>query len=79
MTDFDSNDPNPYKRIDWALRNYWWSIIPLVGLMYMAEVVADSWGYNGKTIVLVGLLILIVSVLGYDRRANRKRAEAAGE
>ena len=43
MTDFDPSNPDPYKRMDWALRTYWWAIIPLVSLLYRVEVVADSW------------------------------------
>ena len=79
MTDFDSSNPDPYKRMDWALRNYWWAIIPLVGLLYMVEVVADSWDYDGTLIVQGGFLLFALVALLYDRRAKRRKAEAADE
>jgi hypothetical protein len=43
------------------LRHYGWAIIPLVILLYMVEVAADSVGYDGTLIVQVGLLILGVT------------------
>ena len=79
MTDFDPSNPDPYKRMDWALRNYWWAIIPLVGLLYMVEVVADSWDYDGTLIVQGAFLLFGLVALLYDRRAKRKKAEAADE
>ena len=75
MTDFDPSNPDPYKRMNWALRNYWWAIIPLVALLFMIEVAADSLGYDGKTIVQVGILLFGLAVLWYDRRTKRKKAE----
>ena len=56
MTDFDPSNPDPYKRMNWALRNYWWAIIPTVALLFMIEVGADSFGYDGTLIVQVGFL-----------------------
>ena len=79
MTDFDPSNPDPYKRMNWALRNYWWAIIPLVALLFMIEVAADSLGYDGKTIVQVGILLFGLAAFLYDRRAKRKKAEAADE
>ena len=79
MTDFDPNNPDPYKRMNWALRNYWWAIIPLVALLFMIEVAADSLGYDGKTIVQVGILLFGLAAFLHDRRAKRKKAEAADE
>ncbi|MEK9792577.1 MAG: hypothetical protein VW317_07705 [Halieaceae bacterium] len=61
MTDFDPSNPDPHKRTTWALRHYGWAIIPLVILLYMVEVAADSVGYDGTLIVQVGLLILGVT------------------
>jgi len=75
MTDFDPSNPDPYKRMNWALRNYWWAIIPLVAILFMIEVAADSLGYDGKTIVQVGILLFGLAALLYDRRAKRKKAE----
>ena len=79
MTDFDPSNPDPYKRMNWALRNYWWVIIPLVALLFMIEVAADSLGYDGKTVVQVGILLFGLAAFLYDRRAKRKKAEAADE
>ena len=79
MTDFDPSNPDPYKRMDWALCNYWWAIIPLVGLLFMVEVVAYSWDYDGTLIVQGGFLLFALVALLYDRRAKRKKAEAADE
>ena len=79
MTDFDPSNPDPYKRMNWALRNYWWAIIPLVALLFMIEVAADSLGYDGKTIVQVGILLFGLAALWYDRRTKRKKAEAEAE
>ena len=75
MTDFDPSNPDPYKRMNWALRNYWWAIIPPVAILFMIEVAADSLGYDGKTIVQVGILLFGLAALLYDRRAKRKKAE----
>ena len=74
MTDFDPSNPDPYKRMSWALRHYGWVIIPLVVLLYMVEVAADSRGFNGALIVQGGLLIFCVAALMYDKRAKRKKA-----
>ena len=79
MTAFDPSSPNPYKRMDWALRTYWWAIIPLLGLLYRVEVVADSWDYDGTLIVQGGFLLFALVALLYDRRAKRRKAEAADE
>ena len=76
MTDFDPSNPDPYKRMDWALCHYGWVIIPLVVLLYMVEVAADSFGYNGALIVQGGLLIFCVAALMYDQRAKRKKADS---
>ena len=76
MTDFDPSNPDPYKRMNWALRHYGWVIIPLVVLLYMVDVAADSLGYNGALIVQGGLLILGVAALMYEKRAKRKRADS---
>ena len=75
MTDFDPSNPDPYKRMNWALRNYWWAIIPLVALLFMIEVAADSLGNDGKTIVQVGFLVFFVVAFVYERRTKRKKAE----
>ena len=74
MTDFDPNDPHPHKRMDWALRHYWWAIIPLVVFLYMMGVELDSRGYAGKTIVQVGFIVFFAVAFVYDRRAKRKKA-----
>lgn len=74
MTDFDPSNPDPHKRTTWALRHYGWVIIPVVILLYVVEVAADSRGYNGALIVQGGLLIFCVAALMYDKRAKRKRA-----
>ena len=79
MTDFDPSNPDPYKRMNWALRHYGWAIIPLVVLLFMVEVAADSLGYDGKTVVQVGILLFGLAAFLYDRRAKRKKAEAADE
>ena len=76
MTDFDPSNPDPYKRMNWALRHYGWAIIPLVVLLYMVEVAADSRGYNGALIVQGGLLIFGVAALIYDRKTKRKKADS---
>ena len=76
MTDFDPSNPDPYKRMNWALRHYGWVIIPLMVLLYMGEVAADSLGYNGALIVQGGLLIFCVAALMYDQRAKRKKADS---
>ena len=54
MTYFDPSNPDPYKRMSWALRRYGWVIIPLAVLLYVVEVAADSFGYDGTLIVQVG-------------------------
>ena len=71
MTDFDPSNPDPYKRMNWALRHYGWVIIPVVILLYMVEVAADSRGYNGALIVHGGLLIFGVAASIYDRKTKR--------
>ena len=76
MTDFDPSNPDPYKRMNWALRHYGWAIIPLVVLLYMVEVAADSRGYNGALIVQGGLLIFGVAALIYDRKTKRKKGDS---
>lgn len=76
MTDFDPSNPDPYKRMNWALRHYGWVIIPVVILLYMVEVAADSRGYNGALIVQGGLLIFGVAALIYDRKTKRKKADS---
>ena len=76
MTDFDPSNPDPYKRMNWALRHYGWAIIPLVVLLFMVEVAADSRGYNGALIVQGGLLIFGVAALIYDRKTKRKKADS---
>ena len=76
MTDFDPSNPDPYKRMNWALRHYGWAIIPLVVLLYMVEVAADSRGYNGALIVQGGLLIFGAAALIYDRKTKRKQADS---
>ena len=60
--------------MNWALRHYRWAIIPLVVLLFMVEVAADSVGCDGTLIVQVGFLILGVAALMYDKRAKRKEA-----
>ena len=76
MTDFDPSNPDPYKRMNWALRHYGWVIIPVVILLYMVEVAADSRGYNGALIVQGGLLIFGAAALIYDRKTKRKKADS---
>ena len=76
MTDFDPSNPDPYKRMNWALRHYGWAIIPLVVLLFMVEVAADSVGYDGTLIVQGGLLIFGVAALIYDRKIKRKKADS---
>ena len=76
MTNFDPSNPDPYKRINWALRHYGWTIIPLVVLLFMVEVAADAVGYDGTLIVQGGLLIFGVAALICDRKTKRKRSES---
>ena len=76
MTDFDPSNPDPYKRMNWALRHYGWAIIPLVVLLFMVEVAADAVGYDGTPIVQGGLLIFGVAALIYDRKIKRKKADS---
>jgi hypothetical protein len=80
MTDFDPSNPDPYKRMGWALRNYWWAIIPsLLGIVVLEELSRERWGANGKTMVQAGLLVFMLGALVYDRRVKRKKAEAERE
>ena len=80
MTDFDPSNPDPYKRMGWALRNYWWAIIPSVlGIVVLEELSRERWGANGKTMVQAGLPVFILGALVYDRRVKRKKAEAEQE
>ena len=75
MMDFDPSNPDPYKRMNWALRHYGWVIIPLAVLLYVVEVAADSFGYDGTLIVQIGFLVFFAMALFYDRRAKRKKAD----
>jgi amino acid permease len=75
MTDFDPSNPDPHKRMNWALLHYGWVIIPLVVLLFMLEVAADSVGYDGKLIVQVGFLVFFAMAFFYDRRAKRNKID----
>ena len=77
MTDFDPSNPDPHKRMNWALRHYGWVIIPLVVLVYMVEVAADSLGYDGKLIVQVGFLGFFAMAFFYGHRAKRNKADGS--
>lgn len=77
MTDLGPSNPDPHKRMNWALLHYGWAIIPLVVLLFMLEVAADPVGYDGKlqVMVQVGFLVFFAMAFFYDRRAKRKRAD----
>ena len=80
MTDFDPSNPDPYKRMSWALRNYWWVIIPsALGVVVLMQLAQDRWGNDGELMVRVGLLVFMLVAFLYDRRAKRKKAEAEAE
>ena len=80
MTDFDPSNPDPYKRMNWALRNYWWAIIPsALGVVVLMQLAQDRWGNDGELMVRVGLLVFMLVAVLYDRRAKRKKAEAEAE
>ena len=80
MTDFDPSNPDPYKRMNWALRNYWWVIIPsALGVVVLMQLAQDRWGNDGAAMVRLGLLVFILVAFLYDRRAKRKKAEAEAE
>ena len=80
MREFDPSNPDPYKRMGWALRNYWWAIIPSVlGIIVLEELSRERWGANGKTLVQAGLLVFMLGALVYDRRFKRQKAEAERE
>ena len=62
--------------MNWVLRRYGRAIIPLVVLLFIVKVVANSVGYDSKLLAQGCLLILIMAALVYDRRAKQEKADS---
>ena len=80
MTDFHPSSPDPYMRMEWAMQNCWWAVIPFaVALVVLVELAQDRLGQTGETLVPIGLFVFGLGALGYDRRAEQRRAEAEAD
>ena len=77
MTD---SDPGILTSItEWAftLILYYWRItIPLIVLVVSLGTTLDRWGYDGGSILHIGLGVPLFAAFLYERRAKLKEAEA---
>lgn len=77
MTDFDPENPDIHHRMGFTLILYYWRItIPLIVLVVSLGIALDRWGYDGRSILHIGLGVPLFAAFLYERRAKLKEAEA---